>query len=280
MTAVALNARRGRRLLGVSRALVRIGWLNTIAYPMAFFINQFAELLPVITFAFVEELVGGQKGQLVGGDYYTFAVIGLFCIRLTGAGMTDFASYVSGIVSNGQMEMLLVEPIHWKLLPYALAQWVIAQRALATVAVVFVSIALGAHYDASGWPAAIGILILGIGANMSIGIAAVSIRILAKRSDPVIVLYQLSALIFAGATFPVALLPDAIRWIRWLLPHTYVIDAVRHVLMPAADQLPSVSLRTCVFALVAVNVVGHPLALWLYGRMLEQGRKLGVLSGY
>jgi hypothetical protein len=35
-----------------------------------------------------------------------------------------------------------------------------------------------------------------------------------------------------------------------------------------------------VLALVAINVVGHPLSLWLYGRMLEQGRKLGVLSGY
>src|SRR3954451_19720737 len=138
MSAVAVAGRRGRRGYRVSKAMIRIGWLNTIAYPMAFVFNQSAEILPVITFAFISQLVGGgpHKQELVGGDYYTFAVIGLFAVRLVGAGLTDFAGYVSGIVANGQLEMLLVEPVHWNALPYVLSQWVIFQRIMTTIALV------------------------------------------------------------------------------------------------------------------------------------------------
>ena len=63
-----------------------------------------------------------------------------------------------------------------------------------------------------------------------IGMLAAGCLILFKRGDPVIMFYGLSASVLGGALFPVSALPEWIRWASYLVPHTYVITAVRNLL--------------------------------------------------
>ena len=117
-------------------------------------------------------------------------------------------------------------------------------------------------------------------ASLAIGVLSGSVVVLAKRGDPVLTLYTIAASLLSGALFPVELLPAWLRWLSWLLPQTYVISALRHLLMPQGELLPGASIGQAVLGLSVFVLIGLPLALWVFGRAMEAGRRMGVLSGY
>jgi len=59
-----------------------------------------------------------------------------------------------------------------------------------------------------------------------------------------------------------------------------VIAVERRLLMTSSAHLSGPSALQGMLLLVAFLVVVYPVALWLYGRALEYGRKIGVLGGY
>jgi hypothetical protein len=52
-------------------------------------------------------------------------------------------------------------------------------------------------------PAALLIVLLGIFATMAIGNLAAGVKLLAKRTDPIIAFYQIAVFIFAGVAYPI-----------------------------------------------------------------------------
>jgi hypothetical protein len=55
---------------------------------------------------------------------------------------------------------------------------------------------------------------------------------------------------------------------------------MRKALLPDGADLPGPSAFSTVMTLLIFSVLAYPLAIWIWGRALEYGRKLGVLSGY
>ena len=138
---------------------------------------------------------------------------------------------------------------------------------------------LGAEYLASGWWEFLVLLVLGILACTAIGIVSAAILIISKRSKPFLTLYGMAASLLAGAVFSVDQLPSWLQTLSWAIPHTYVINASRAVLMedPGTFVVP---FQLAVIALLAFNVVVLTGGLWLFSRSLEYGKKMGMLSGY
>ena len=83
-----------------------------------------------------------------------------------------------------------------------------------------------------------------------------------------------------GGLFHAGRMIGWIRWVAYLIPHTYVIGALRRVLMPGGEALAGMSLGTALIGLAIFNVVMYPLAIYLFGRGMEVGRKYGLLGGY
>jgi hypothetical protein len=50
--------------------------------------------------------------------------------------------------------------------------------------------------------------------------------------------------------------------------------------MPEGAEIPGVSTGEALLALVGFNLVVYPIAIWLFGRSMNYGRKMGLLSGY
>ncbi len=269
-------ARRGARVMG---AFTAIGFRTATAYPANFAITQVQPLFQVLVFFFVAKLVT-RSGPAVGGDYFTFVVLGWAGIQMLQSGLTAFSSEVNTAVQQGRFEMLLVEPIRWRLLPFGLVQWPIIQKSAAVAILLLVSTLLGADFLLSGLPAAIFVLILGVLASLAIGILSGAVVVLAKRGDPVMTVYTIAASLLSGALFPVELLPSWLQGLSWLLPQTYVIAALRRVFMPEGAQLPGASLEQALLGLGVFILIGLPVSLWIFGRAMESGRRLGVLSGY
>ncbi len=273
---------RGRQSLhrptpSVAAAFLRRDFIEDVSYPAAFVFKKLGKVLPVFVFFFIGELVG--ESVTVGNDYFTFAVLGLaVTVSLQGA-LGGFGGSLQRALNRGTLETLLVEPVPWKLLPFAMNLWRIFVGVLEGGVILAIGALLGANYQMAGAGAFLVLLLLGIIASMAVGILVASVLVLAKKSKPFIALYGMAASLLAGSLFSVSQLPDWIRIFSWAIPHTYVINATRVVLMEDPGSF-TISFGTAVLALTVFNIIAFTTGLWLFSRSLEYGRKMGVLSGY
>ena len=268
-----------RRAAQVTGAFWRIDFIKATNYPLALVMKGLSAFIPVFTFVFVADLVS-ENGPDVAFDYYTFVVIGVVTMSILAATLNSFGNDMLELVTQGQLEMFLVEPVRWNLLPFAMTPWAAFQAFVTSAVMVALSIPLGADYRLEAVPIAILIILLGLAATLAIGILGASIKILSKRADPVLSLYTLAASVLSGVFFPVELLPSWLRALAWAIPHTYVIQALRKVLMLQGEVLPGPTAWQAIAALSAFSLILYPIALWSFGRILEYGRKVGALSGY
>ena len=241
-----------RRLLRgaqIQRAFFRLGWLGVASYPLAFVATNVSSVVPIVIYYFVAQFVD-QTGSAVGGDYFTFIVIGVVVAALLNAGLQGFGGQLDMEIKSGRLEALLVEPISWRLVPFGLVQFSLVAAAVLAGLTMIVSVFLGAQYKAEGVLPAAAIIFLGVLATLGIGILGSSIRILAKRADPLLSVYTVLASVLSGVLFPVAILPFWLKPVAYLLPHTYVISATRRVLMPGGGEIAGPSLTVSLVALV------------------------------
>ena len=259
---------------------LRMGYLRSISYPLGFVLEQIHALVFPVIFVFIAELSNNSSGDRFGGDYYTFVIIGIFSIHAITAGIRGFSVELDQAITRGNFEMLLVEPIKWRMLPFAMSLWPVMLGIVTGGFILFSGALLGAEYEMSGLVVAIPIVLLGITAGLSLGIFSASIKVLAKKGDPILTVFLLIAQVFSGGYFPLEMLPGPIRWLAYGIPHTYVIGALRRVLMPGGDLLGGLTLQSSLIGLIVFNILMYPLALYLFGRGMEVGRKYGLLGGY
>jgi ABC-2 type transport system permease protein len=263
--------------IAVVAAFVRMDFVEDTSYPLWLVLNHLGLIVPVFIYYFVGELVG--EAATVGGDYFTFAAIGLAVSTILQASLGGFGWALSRAQDRGTFETFLVEPVPWTILPFAMNLWRSMLGVVSGSVVLLIGLLLGADYRAAGLPSFIVLLVLGVLASMAIGILAASIMVLSKRAQPLIVLYGLLASVLAGALFSVDQLPRFLQFVSLALPHTYVINASRDALMADAGSF-TVAFSTAVVALTAFIAVAIPFGLWLLARSMQYARRVGLLSGY
>jgi len=271
MKAFLRSARRSFQVLG---AFFKLGFQQEMSYPLNFFSSQFGTLLPVFIFFFVSKLVDRP-------NYFAFVLLGLVAARFLDTGTRAFSLEIDTAINRGWLEMFLVEPVRWRLLPVSMVPWRVVQGLVGAALMAAIGFALGARIRTDQLGFAIAILGFALIAGLAIGTISASLKVLAKQGDPVLLIYGVFVQIFSGVFFPVDTLPSGIRWISWLLPHTYAISALREATLPVGSEaLTSLGLGPSFLALFGFSILMFPFSLWLYGKALEYGRKLGVLGGY
>ena len=275
MNALGARTQRGRQ---IARAFFDMGFSTAVNYPLDFVMSAVRPLIPVITFYFVAQLVTDVAS--VGGDYYSFVIIGFLVAEALHGALGGFSSEVQSAVQQGRFEMLLVEPVPWRVLPFGLASWPVISRIIFTGLAAIVAVVLGADFRLSRLGLALMLFVLALGASLAIGVLSGAVGVLSKRSDPVLTLYTLVAGILSGVAFPIELLPGPVRALSWAIPHTYVISGMRKLLLPNGGGVPGPTVVEAFIGLAIFNVVVFPFVMWIFGRIMEAGRKAGVLSGY
>ena len=261
----------------ISTAFLRMDAIEDVSYPLSLILGELGVMAPVFIYFFIGELV--PSSPEIGDDYFTFAVIGLCVSTILQAALGGFGGSLQRAQNRGTFETLLVEPVPWTFLPFAMNLWRVILGFLGGTLIFLLGLLLGADYVISGLPAFVLLLILGVLASMGIGILAASLMVLAKRSQPVLTLYGLAASLLAGALFSVDQLPPYLRALSWAIPHTYVINSARTVLMEDPGSF-SISFGSAALALTVFNLVVFTGGLWLFNRSLQYARKMGMLSGY
>lgn len=266
-----------RMLLRQGLAFIRLDVLEDLAYPLSTFFSYSGVVLTVVVQYFVARLV--VSGADVGGDYFTFAAIGLAMSASLQRSLNNFGNRLQRVQNVGTLETILMEPMPWTLVPLAMSAWHLVSAVIAALLVLLVAGALGATFLVSGVPGFVLVLILSLGAGASIGIASGALLMLTKRGSPLLTVYGMAATLLGGAIFPLSELPGWLRALSNVIPHAYAIDAAREVLMPVAPEA-SRGLGAALTGLLVLNIALLPIAVWVFNRSLSIARRRGELGSY
>ena len=265
------NRTRLRKVRDTFEGYVRIDLVEERMFPAAAILRYLAVVFPVLLYYFQSTFLH------IGNQVFVLMLIGTSVTAGLQDALTGLTSRLQYAQERGTLETYLVEPVPWALIPVAMNIWRSITGAALAAIMVAVGVALGAPIRVSGLPLAIVVLFLGIAACNAVGTLAASFLILFKRGEPVIVLYGLAAAVLGGALFPTSVLPEWIRWLSYLVPHSYVIGAERKLLMsdpPPGGPSPLVSIAI----LFGFCVVAFAVGLFVFDRSLKLARRLGILS--
>jgi len=270
--------RRRVGLRGVAAAFVRMGIQATISYPMSFVLSQAGLVIGVVTVFFLSRIV--RSGPDVGGHYLAFVAVGIVGQTLVAGALQGVSLALDQTIQQGRLEMLLIEPLRWWLIPVGLAIWPMMLTIGEVVLVLVVALALGVSIVPPGLVEALPLVALGLSSGLGLGLLAASVRVLAKRSDPVWLVYNIVSGLVAGTSVPINVLPAPLRALSWLLPTMYVDSGMRKLVLPHAAAVYGPSPLWANLALLLVVVPLAIAGIVAFNRSVGLGRRLGVLAGY
>lgn len=259
-------------------AVVRLEVIDLVNYPLNALLQQVGLLVPLVVSFFLARLVPADGGT-VGGSYFTFAVVGYAVLVLLQGAVGGLGRSLEVAQNLGTLETLLVEPSPWRALPLIFGTYQVLFSTVASTAVLGLGLLLGASVEISGMPGYVAVLVLGACASLAVGTVIASIIVLAKRAAIVLAAYGMVAGLMAGSVFPVELIPGWLRWLAYVVPETYVIDASRQLLM-SDPPAPLVSVGTSLVVLAVIALVMGCLGAYTFGRALQYSRRMGLLGGH
>lgn len=268
-----------RTITQTARAFYMVGARDALAYPLAFALTIGSRMTNVFLYFFMAKIVSSDN-ELMGVDYFAYAVIGTLVLWILGAGLEEFGNFVQRTINQGTLELYLVQPIGWRVLPFVWFQWLLVERLIAGGVTVLIAIVLGMRFQLERVGLALVVLLLGVAATHAIGVIAASVRILAKRADPVLLAYTVATTVFSGLFVPVQVLPGPLQAASWLTPHTYAVDALRQLLIEGGDEGARISVGGAILALAVFSVVAYAVGLALFNGSLNYARRRGILGSY
>ena len=250
----------------------RFGSVNQVLQPL------YQVLLPGIllgaTFAIGGEAVG-LEATTGTTDLAGYLFLGMLALTLSTAGFWDVAFSMKQEMDAGTLEPSWLTPTRREtfILGQTLAGLLLASVTL--VCLVAIGILL---FGARMAPAlAIAIPVVALTAVGVLGIGYLVGAIVLRMREPSFFV-DASDFLFAGlsgAAFPIIVLPEAVRWIAYLLPTTYAVDIVRvsalgtHALLPAPVEW---------VALIVTSVALVLLGRWVWLATERRMRIRGTLG--
>jgi ABC-2 type transport system permease protein len=267
--AVRPRSFRGK-VLNTVEAYLRIDLIEEMMFPAPALLRYIAVAFPVLLYYFQTTFLHTDP------QVFTVILIGTSVAAGLQDALTGLTSRLQFAQERGTLETYLVEPVPWALVPIAMNIWRSVTGAFLACVMVGYGCLLGAPIRLGNVPLALLVLFLGVAACNAVGILAASFLILFKRGEPIIMLYGLAASVLGGALFPISVLPGPIRWLSYLVPHSYVINAERQLLMP--DPIPGgLPPGQSIGLLLVICVVTFAAGLFLFDRSLKLARKWGIL---
>lgn len=274
------ETRRQRPGFAILAAFVRRDLREALTYKFSFLSSVVGILLSSATFYFVAKLVPSSTPSLgpFGGDYFSFAVVGVAFAGLLGMFEEGLASVVRSAQLSGTLEALLVTPVPVPVILFGSSLYSLLFQVSRTalhlaVALAFFGLALG-RINAAG---VLTVGILTVICFLSVGVLSASFILVYKTGNPFSWILGTVSGLLGGVVFPVALLPPWIRWVSSLLPVTYALDGMRKSLLASssfAEILPDVA------ALAAFSALLVPLSLVAFRWAVRKAKKDGSLSHF
>ena len=93
-----------------------------------------------------------------------------------------------------------------------------------------------------------------------------------RGREPVTWIVDVLARIFSGVYYPLSVLPGSVRWITWMIPHTYALRGIRQVMIKGAGFEDGNTMLMCAVLLVFC-LASLILGIWMMNRALDQAER-------
>jgi ABC-2 type transport system permease protein len=131
-------------------------------------------------------------------------------------------------------------------------------------------------------PLGVAVLALTLAGTFGTGFAFAALTLRIKETAQTLAnLLQFSFMVFCAPFFPFAALPEFLRWVSYLIPLSYGVDAFRSVLMGLPAGYPELLPLWAELIILTVFGLAMPaIGYWLYCREEDHARRSGSLSEY
>jgi ABC-2 type transport system permease protein len=236
-----------------------------------------APLASVTLFYYVSRLV--QVDALGSSDgYFAFVVVGIAGIDVLASTLALTPAAVRQELVAGTFERLVLSPSGpayniTAMLAFPLAQALVA----AGVTIGFAAVLFGLPVAWPGVLLAPAAAVLAALAFAPLGVLVIAGALLVKQTLAAASLIITALALFAGAYFPVRLLPGWLEWVSGVQPLTPALELMRHLVagIPVESSPWLSAAKLAGFAAVLL-----PLSLWSLQRALAHSRRRGTIIEY
>lgn len=262
-------------------AFLKRDFLNAASYKFAFVSSFMGIFFTSTTLFFISKLMSGSQPEVLnpyGGDYFSFAIIGVAFFGLLGILQEGLPGVIRNAQTTGILESLLVTPTRISTILLGSSIYSLGFTTLQTVFQLAVAIILfGMKMGEINWVGVALIFFFTAVSYVSLGILSASFILVYKMGNPISWVFGGLAGLFGGVFFPIAVLPDWIRWISYALPITYSLEGMRRSLLTSAglhEILPSI------LALAIFGGILLPVSLLVFKSAITKARRDGTLTHY
>jgi ABC-2 type transport system permease protein len=247
------------------------------SYPASLLFAGIGGVVTLTTFHFLGQTVGPSPllAGRHGGDYFSFALLGVAVAAALRSVQTSFAQRLREAQTDGSLEVLLSSPKSTFHIISLLAAYPILSalaRSLLLLAVGHWMFGANLEIDPLAFAAS---LLLSLAAFGALGLVSAAFVLSFKRGDPFSYLLDVVTYLLSGVIYPVEVLPPFLQKISSLLPATWALRALRASSLKAAT-LPDIARELAI--LLGITLVLWPIAAWVLNFSRRWSEKAGTLA--
>ena len=264
-------------LFRLQLAFLRRDWQYETTYRGMMILQLLGIVGTLVIFFSIGKLVSSGTESLVeyGGEYFPFALIGLVVSDFFNTGLRSFSNRLRLAQTTGTLEAMFTSAGSQRSVLILSGTWDFLIATVRLMLGIGIGVALlGVEFDPN-FPAASVIAILSLVTFVALGLFAAGLILVIKRGDAVAALGNIFATVFAGALFPISVLPDWLRWLAYVLPLHYSLDGLRRSLL-VGDGLAELKMNVIVLGISAAILV--PASLIGLGVALGYVRREGSIG--
>ena len=215
-------------------ALTHASWRTAKSYRFSFVLSFVSLVVTIVPVYFVANALQQFMAPVIsseGRDYFGFVLIGTAVLTLVSAALSSFGSAVSGGLSSGFFEALLVTPTPLGLLLAGQTGYSFAWAAARTILLVAAGVLLGVDMHWLRVPEALLVTTLLVGAYIGVGLIAAALVVSFRTNAAIPQGVLLISTLLGGVYFPASVLPPALAPMAEWLPLTPGLRALRQALL-------------------------------------------------
>jgi len=262
-------------------AMIRASFLTATSYRLAMVLSMAGLLVALVPVYFVSgalQQTAEESIRLEGGVLFGFLVVGMAATYLYTAAVSAPARALSGGISSGTLEALLVTRASLPQIVVGLVGYGILWNALRVIIVVVAAAVVGLQVTWGGVPLAVVVMALMVAGYFALGLLAASLVLVFRTPGPVVGAVLIVSALLGGVYYPTTVIP--IAWLEELsayVPVLYALRPARQLLLAGA---PASEVIDDVLMLSGYAAVLLAVAMLVFARALRYARSAGTLAQY
>jgi ABC-2 type transport system permease protein len=247
-----------------------------LSYRARLFMQLTTGFVSIALFYYISRLV--SVGRFTADGYFAFVVVGIAITEVMVSTLAALPGRVSQELYAGTFERLVLSPfgavggiVGMTLFPLMLAYLT------ATTSVAFAAVVFGIPLHWATVPLALPVAALASFAFVPFALFVCAGMMIVKQATSLAGLITTALSFVGGFLFPVALLPDWIRWASEIQPFTPAVELLRKLLV---DTPMTQSAGSALAKLVGFAVVLFPLAVLALKTCIRYAQKKGTVTEY